>query len=126
MNARSSLLALVLAALCGALGTAGAAAAAHGGDPRLVGTAAAVALVHAPALLALGLLAPGRIALAIVPIVLLGLGTILFSGDLAARAFLAARLFPSAAPIGGVLLMLGWLSVGVLAFVPVRDRQRPL
>ena len=125
MTVRSSLLALVLAGLCGALGTAGAAVAAHGGDPRLVGTAAAVALVHAPAFLALGLLAPGRIAFPIVPILLLGIGTVLFSGDLAVRAFLAGRLFPSAAPMGGMLLMLGWLSIIVLAFVRVGARKPP-
>ena len=36
----------------------------------------------------------------------LALGTLLFSGDLAMRGFVGAKLFPFAAPIGGSLMIL--------------------
>jgi uncharacterized membrane protein YgdD (TMEM256/DUF423 family) len=39
----------------------------------------------------------------------------LFSGDIAARVLMGGRLFPMAAPIGGSLLILGWLVVGLSA-----------
>lgn len=112
-----TILSTLLAGILGAAGTVGAALAAHGGDPRLLGTAAAMALVHAPAILALGLAGGGRIASPLVPVAALGLGVLLFSGDLAARAYLAASLFPGAAPTGGTLVILGWLSVAVLGLV---------
>ena len=37
---------------------------------------------------------------------------LLFSGDLAARIAWGERLFANAAPLGGTLLIAGWLSVG--------------
>ncbi|TXN03176.1 DUF423 domain-containing protein, partial [Methylobacterium sp. WL122] len=43
-----------------------------------------------------------------------------FSGDLAIRALAQRPLFPMAAPSGGILLMLGWASAAVAAFLPVR------
>ncbi|MFD2236379.1 DUF423 domain-containing protein [Aureimonas populi] len=109
---------LLFAALFGAAGVAGAAYAAHGAEARLAATAAAIALVHAPALLALALAGPGRIRAAALPGLFWIGGVLLFSGDLAARLFLETRLFPNAAPAGGVLLMLGWLSLAPLAVLP--------
>ena len=104
---------ILFAGLFGAAGIAGAAMAAHGGDVRLVATAAAIALVHAPALLGLAALQPllGRWAQAAG----LGMivGTLLFSGDLAARVVLGDRLFANAAPIGGGLLIAAWLIVAL-------------
>ncbi|RIY01912.1 DUF423 domain-containing protein [Aureimonas flava] len=118
MTARS----LVAAAgLLGAAGTAGAAFAAHGGaQANLVAIAAAIAFVHAPALLALGLVPPGALRGRTVAGGLMILGTILFSGDLAMRAVGGERLFANAAPIGGSVLILAWLAVAVLALVPRR------
>ena len=104
---------ILFAGLFGAAGIAGAAMAAHGGDVRLVATAAAIALVHSPALLALAALQPflGRWAQAAGLAMILG--TLLFSGDLVARVALGDRLFANAAPIGGGLLIAAWLIVAV-------------
>jgi uncharacterized membrane protein YgdD (TMEM256/DUF423 family) len=40
---------------------------------------------------------------------------VLFSGDIAMRAFAAHRLFPMAAPSGGVILIGAWLALTVAA-----------
>ncbi|UIJ72830.1 DUF423 domain-containing protein [Aurantimonas sp. HBX-1] len=104
---------VLFAGLFGAAGVAGAALAAHGGEVRLVATAAAIALVHAPALLGLAALQPflGRWAdlagLAMIA------GTLLFSGDLAARVLAGDRLFANAAPIGGGMLIAAWLGIAL-------------
>ncbi|WP_061932086.1 DUF423 domain-containing protein [Aureimonas sp. AU22] len=109
------------AGLFGAAGTAGAAFAAHGGaDANLVAIAAAIAFVHAPALLALGLAPGGTLRARFLPGGLMFLGTVLFSGDLAMRAVAGSRLFANAAPIGGTVLIAGWLSLVVLALLPRR------
>lgn len=109
------------AGLLGAAGTAGAAFAAHGGaQANLVAIAAAIAFVHAPALLVLGLAPVGSLRLRGLPGGLMILGTLLFSGDLAMRAVTGSRLFVNAAPIGGTVLILGWLSLAVLALLPRR------
>ena len=110
---------MAFAGLFGALGVAGAAYAAHGGDVRLIGVAAAICLVHAPALLALSIAAQRSRAF-LAPATLWIVGVALFSGDLALRAIVAERLFASAAPLGGSLLILAWLSLAVVAFVPGR------
>ncbi|NDV85788.1 DUF423 domain-containing protein [Aurantimonas aggregata] len=108
---------ILFAGLFGAAGVAGAALAAHGGEVRLVATAAAIALVHAPALLGLAALRPllgrwadlgGGVMIA---------GTLLFSGDLAARVLLGDRLFANAAPIGGGMLIAAWLIIAVSGLV---------
>jgi uncharacterized membrane protein YgdD (TMEM256/DUF423 family) len=100
---------LVLASgLCGAAGVALSAAAAHLGG-AFVGTAASFLLMHAPVFLAVGLIGANRL-LRIASLVLL-VGLLLFCGDLLARDFLGSRLFPMSAPIGGTLLIAGWLAV---------------
>ncbi|MDX8482768.1 DUF423 domain-containing protein [Mesorhizobium sp. VK24D] len=110
---------LVLAGgLVGAAGVALSAAAAHRGG-AFTGTAASFLLMHAPAFLAIGL-AGGNRGLRIASLVLL-LGLLLFSGDLLARDFLGSRLFPMSAPIGGTLLIAGWLAIAVSALL----RPRP-
>lgn len=106
---------LPAAGLFGALGVAGAAYAAHGGDPRLVGTAAATCLVHAPALLAVGLVASRSRALGLASAAWV-LGVLLFSGDLLVRAVLAPQQMIATAPFGGSLLILGWLCAGFAGF----------
>ena len=107
---------LILAAgLLGAAGVALLAAAAHAGGDNLP-TAAGFILAHAPVLLAVGLaggLAGGRAhagaALAILA------GVALFAGDLILRDLAGTRLFPMAAPTGGTLTILGWLTVAASA-----------
>lgn len=102
---------LVFSGLFGALGVAGAAAASHGGDNRLVAIAAAIAFVHAPALIALAAVPDALMRLRTTAGLLMIMGTLLFSGDLAARSFLGARLFANAAPTGGMILIAAWLAV---------------
>ncbi|MFC3322666.1 DUF423 domain-containing protein [Mesorhizobium cantuariense] len=110
---------LVLAGgLCGAAGVALSAAAAHLGG-AFVGTAASFLLMHAPVFLAAGLLGTNRI-LRIGSLVLL-VGLLLFCGDLLARDFIGSRLFPLSAPIGGTLLIAGWLVIAASALVRARS-----
>ena len=108
---------LVFAAgLAGAAGVALSAAAAHRGGTNL-GTAATIMLVHAPALLGLALFS-NRIARLGAYVMIVGL--ILFCGDLLSRDFTGDRLFPNAAPVGGILLIAGWLAVAASAIAPSR------
>jgi uncharacterized membrane protein YgdD (TMEM256/DUF423 family) len=102
---------IIAAGLFGALGVGGAALAAHGGDDRFIAIAAAIALVHAPALLALAALPPHLLRLRTMSGLLLVVGTMLFSGDLAARTLIGDRLFENAAPAGGMILIGGWILV---------------
>ena len=110
---------LVLAAgLVGAAGVALSAAAAHRGG-AFTGTAANFLLMHAAVFLAIGL-AGGNRCLRIAGLALLA-GLLLFCGDLLARDFLGSRLFPLSAPIGGTLLIAGWVAIAVSAL----RRSRP-
>jgi uncharacterized membrane protein YgdD (TMEM256/DUF423 family) len=43
------------------------------------------------------------------------IGGALFAGDVTARAWLGTRLFPMAAPTGGVILIAGWLVLALAA-----------
>lgn len=103
--------------LCGALGVALSAMAAHRGG-AFTGTAASFLLMHAPVFLAIGLVGGNRILRAGGLVLLVGL--VVFSGDLLARDLLGSRLFPFAAPVGGSLLMVGWLAIAASALVPPR------
>ena len=114
---------IALAGLSGALGVGLSAAAAHIAGATSLATAAQFLLFHAPALLALALLAgSGRAhpAVARAAGFALALGLALFSGDLSVRALLQQPLFPMAAPSGGMVLILGWVLVAVSAFWPAR------
>lgn len=104
--------------LVGAAGVALSAAAAHRGG-AFTGTAASFLLMHAPVFLAVGLIGANRF-LRIASLVLLA-GLLLFAGDLVARDLFGARLFPMSVPIGGSLLIAGWLAIAVSALV----RPRP-
>lgn len=105
---------LVFAAgLSGAAGVGLSAAAAHMGG-AFSGTAANFFLFHAPVFLAIGLYNASGI-LRWAGLILL-VGSALFCGDLIARDFLGTRLLPLAAPIGGTLLIAGWLGVAASAF----------
>lgn len=104
--------------LCGAAGVALSAAAAHLGG-AFVGTAASFLIMHAPMFLAVGFAGANRI-LRIGSLVLL-VGLVLFCGDLLARDFVGSRLFPMSAPIGGTLLIAGWLAIAASALVRQRS-----
>lgn len=117
-----------LSALMGAGGVALAAAAAHAGG-EFGQTAAYFLMLHAAALLGVtacvrAFAADAAFARALFLVGLgLALGPILFSADLAQRAFSGARLFPMAAPIGGSLTLLAWLALAA-AFIVGAARRR--
>ncbi len=116
-----SLVLLALAGLMGAAGVVLLAAGAHGphagagldsaGQMLLFHAAAVVALVAA---LAQGL---GYRPLALAGAIGFVAGAALFSGDIALRAFAGHRLFPMAAPSGGIILIASWLAVAAAALI---------
>lgn len=114
---------VVLGGLAGLAGVALSALAAHVAGPGNLDTAARFLLVHAPALIALAAAMrtglchrlPGRLAAAA-----LVLGLILFCGDLTVRTLYGIAPLRLAAPVGGVLLMAGWLMVTLGAILPAR------
>ena len=114
-----------LAGLIGASGVALAAAAAHLSSTPSLASAALMALVHAPA--RLGGLAALRVGilskrLGYVGLIGIALGVLLFSGDLAMRAFLSAPLFPMAAPSGGTILIVSWIILAGAGFFGPKTR----
>jgi uncharacterized membrane protein YgdD (TMEM256/DUF423 family) len=112
---------ILLAALMGGAGVSLWAMAAHRAGGESLVTAAQFLLIHACSVIGLtacrkqGLL-HGQITS--VAAALLILGTLLFSGDIAMRVLAGGRLFPLAAPLGGSLLILGWLVVALSAIWP--------
>ncbi|GLK72653.1 hypothetical protein GCM10017643_27690 [Ancylobacter dichloromethanicus] len=103
----------------GAAGVAAAAAGAHvSADPNLA-TAASFLMLGAAAVTGGCALAAARgpgWSFATVGAGIITLGTVLFSGTLAARALWNIVLFPMAAPAGGTMLILGWLVLALAAF----------
>lgn len=82
-------------------------------------TAVRYQLIHAIALLAVGLAAVLRPARRwSIPIGLFAAGTVLFSGSLYALALTGIRWFGAVTPLGGVSFLLGWL---VLTGFALRD-----
>lgn len=123
MSGAATRLPLVLASLMGAAGVALAAAAAHGGDASRLGPASSMLLFHAPAILAaqaLTLSGAIRSKIGWLAVAALLLGTLLFAGDLTLRHYSGQALFPMAAPIGGTLLIAGWVALAAAALVPNR------
>lgn len=107
---------LLLGGLLGAAGVMLAAAATHTGETYMLGNASAMALAHAPVLVALHIGAD-RIRTAIPAGLILGLGTAVFVGDLVVRHFFGHSLFPFAAPTGGLGMIAGWLVLCAGAFL---------
>jgi uncharacterized membrane protein YgdD (TMEM256/DUF423 family) len=109
---------IALAALMGAAGVILAAAAAHAAPGTGLDSAAYMLLFHAVAVLGgAALLQQGQLWRLPALIALAGwvLGGVLFSADVALRAFAGHRLFPMAAPTGGTILILAWLVLAVAA-----------
>ena len=106
-------LALVVAGILGAGGVAAAAGASHySGDERVLGAVALVALTHAAAFLALGLVSTtGRLLR--VGALVVGAGVCLFCIDLVIRDVFQFALMPIAAPIGGIAIIAGWTLIAV-------------
>ena len=111
---------IVFAALNGAMAVALGAFAAHGAGPQiktLLTTGAQYQIVHA--LLALACAAwPGRNRLVSVAGWLAGAGGLVFGLALASVGLLKLPAMGAVAPIGGVLMIAGWLC---LAFAAVRS-----
>ena len=109
---------IALAGLMGAVGIVLAAAGAHVAPGAGLDVAANMLLFHAAAVLGgAALLQQGLLwrPLALVVLAAWVVGAALFSGDIALRAFSGHRLFPFAAPSGGVILIAAWLGLAIAA-----------
>lgn len=117
----SARLLLAVGAILGSGGVALAAIAAHAVQTSALGNAAVMAVIHAVACatLAIGSHAMGSTTRIAALLRLSGwvvaLGALLFTSDIALRELAGHRLFPMAAPTGGSLMILGWLSLLVPA-----------
>jgi uncharacterized membrane protein YgdD (TMEM256/DUF423 family) len=114
---------IALAGLMGAAGVVLAAAGAHGKPGFGLDSAGYLLLIHAAAVIAA--VTAARAGLVLRPlglIVLWGLviGASLFAADVASRAYLGNRLFPMAAPTGGVILIVSWLVLVAAALAAPR------
>ncbi|HEX4411515.1 MAG TPA: DUF423 domain-containing protein [Xanthobacteraceae bacterium] len=103
---------IALAGLMGAGGVILAAAGAHVAPGAGLDSAAYLLLFHAAAII--GGAAAIQQSLLWRPLALITLaawivGAVLFSGDVAMRGFAGHRLFPFAAPTGGMILIAAWL-----------------
>ena len=105
-------LTLLLGGLIGAAGVALSAMAAHGGDTHLYHAAAAACMAQAPALLSI-YVGWEKIRTALIASALIGLGCLLFAGDLVFRARVGHGLFPRSAPTGGFMMIAGWIAVAL-------------
>ena len=109
---------IALAGLMGAGGVILAAAAAHAAPNVGLDSAAYMLLFHAAALLGGAALAQQGLLwrpLALAVLIAWVVGASLFAGDVALRAFAGHRLFPFAAPTGGMILIAAWLALIVAA-----------
>ena len=117
---------LIIAGLFGAAGIALAAAGAHAAPRAGLDSAANILLFHAVAILGgAALLLQGVLSrpLALMALAAWALGTILFSADVALRVFVGQRLFPMAAPAGGIILILAWLVLAAAALAKPFDHS---
>lgn len=111
---------LACAGLMGAAGVGIAAAGDHlaGGD--LARTSSSFLLVHAGAVAAgscWALARPRGLALLAIGLVLLTGGAVLFSGELVAAALAEWHPVPLAAPVGGLCLIAGWVTLALAGLV---------
>ena len=112
---------IVLAGIMGADGVILAAASAHQADASRLASASSMLLFHATAILGIVALAERAIVHARIGIAAafgFVIASVLFAGDLSLRQYAGHSLFPMAAPTGGTLLILSWLSVAVAAAWP--------
>ena len=115
---------VVLAAIMGADGVILAAASAHLPDASGLASASSMLLFHATAVLVIVALAGRGVIddrIGIAAALGMVLATVLFASDLALRQYAGHRLFPYAAPMGGTLLIVSWLTLAVAAAWPRKD-----
>jgi uncharacterized membrane protein YgdD (TMEM256/DUF423 family) len=111
---------IVIGGLMGAAGIMLAAASAHVAPGAGLDSAANMLLFHAVAVLGGSALMQQGVLwrpLALLVLAAWVLGSALFSGDIAARAFAGHRLFPMAAPSGGMILIAAWLALAGAAVI---------
>ena len=123
MTSRLLRILIVLAAVMGADGVMLAAASAHQPDATRLASASSMLLFHALAVLATVALAQRSVIhLRIGMAAALGfvVAAALFAGDLTLRQYAGHGLFPMAAPAGGTLLIVSWLTLAVAAAWPKR------
>jgi uncharacterized membrane protein YgdD (TMEM256/DUF423 family) len=116
---------VMLAGLMGASGIILAAAGAHAAPNAGLEGAAYMLLFHAVAMLGGAALAQQGLLwrpLALVVLIAWIAGAALFSGDIALRAFAGHRLFPMAAPTGGIILIAAWLALAAAAIGALLQR----
>lgn len=114
---------LALAGLMGACGVVLTAASAHGKPGAGLDSAGYLLLLHAAAVIAAAAAIRADLLLRPLGTVTMSgfvLGAGLFAADVAARAFLDHRLFPMAAPTGGVILIVSWLVMVAAALAASR------
>jgi uncharacterized membrane protein YgdD (TMEM256/DUF423 family) len=117
----SQALLVALASLMGAGGVVLLAASAHAAKDAGLDSAGAMLLFHASAVIAAvagtgqGLIPRPHGLVAAAGLII---GAALFAGDLALRAFVGHRLFPMAAPTGGIVLIVSWLLLAGAALFP--------
>jgi len=112
-----------IAALFGCAGIVLAAAGAHARPGTGLDSAGHMLLFHLPAVIAACAgIAAGLISrpIGLIAAIALLIGAGLFAGDLALRAYAGHRLFPMAAPTGGMVMIGGWALLAVAAFVAMR------
>jgi uncharacterized membrane protein YgdD (TMEM256/DUF423 family) len=112
-----------IAAFFGCVGVILAAAGAHSKPGSGLDTAGYMLLFHAPAAIAACIAIANSLVsrpFGIAACIALLLGVALFAGDLALRAYAGTRLFPMAAPTGGMVMMAGWALLGLAAFLAIR------
>jgi uncharacterized membrane protein YgdD (TMEM256/DUF423 family) len=111
---------LVFAGIMGAAGVVLTAASAHGAPGAGLDSAGYLLLLHGATVIGgVSLLhqavlsrTAGLIALSAMVV-----GAVLFAADVAARAYIGSRLFPMAAPTGGMILIASWLVLGLAALL---------
>jgi uncharacterized membrane protein YgdD (TMEM256/DUF423 family) len=116
----------ILIALAGVMGAAGivlTAAGAHSKPGVGLDGAGYLLLIHAVAVIA-GVVA-ARSGIILRPLGMIAIcgfiaGATLFAADVAVRAYLGGRLFPFAAPTGGVILIISWLALIAAALAALR------
>jgi uncharacterized membrane protein YgdD (TMEM256/DUF423 family) len=116
---------VALAGLIGAAGVILAAAGAHAAPNAGLDSAAYLLLFHAAAVLGGAALTQQGLLwrpLALAVLIAWIAGAALFSGDVALRAFAGHRLFPFAAPAGGIILIAAW--VGLFAAAIAAELER--
>jgi uncharacterized membrane protein YgdD (TMEM256/DUF423 family) len=123
MGIRTFRILIILAGVMGVDGVMLAAASAHQPDGTRLASASSMLLFHSPAVLAAVALAERGLIHAGIGIAA-GFGFViaaaLFAGDLTMRQYAGHSLFSMAAPTGGMLLIVSWLTLAVAAAWPRR------